>query len=85
LWYWSWDYSPFVLLLIVEFVDVMPARLCKSDVEILPGTIAPVHGVSEEIDEVGKAVVRRVDGYCPLTAISTQIVLLSHDFLLRFV
>jgi hypothetical protein len=49
--------SPFILLVFVEFVDVVAARLGKGEVEVLPRAIAPMHGISEKVDEIGKRVI----------------------------
>src|ERR1700732_4375425 len=50
-WQGSWDQSPFVLLLVVEFVDEVAAGHSQADVKILAIGIAPVNGVGEQIDE----------------------------------
>jgi hypothetical protein len=55
-------HSPFVVLFIVEFVDVVPARLCQGNMEILSRVVGPVLSIGKEIDEVGEIVVVRVGG-----------------------
>src|SRR5580704_14913958 len=50
-WQGSWDQSPFVLLLVVEFVDEVAAGHSQTDVKILAVGVAPMHGVGEQIDK----------------------------------
>ena len=48
----SWVYSPFVLLFVIEFVDVVAASLGKSEMKVLAIGVGPVHRIGEKIDEV---------------------------------
>jgi hypothetical protein len=44
--------SPFILLIVVEFVNVVAARLGEREMEVMPVTVAPVHGICQQVDQV---------------------------------